>query len=1150
MARTISAVQGNGSLFNKSGLIKRNLSGDMNDGFANVRHYSDATIADGTTDARAAIAAADAAGPVKLPPGTYVVASNLTLTKKITFLPGAKLKPASGVTITLDDGYVANNEQHVFDISDGGVIVLTKKHPVTVENWGAVGDGTADDSIPGQAALDATRNVELLAKTYRATWVLNPNAEGVSIKGRKTRLFAANNNEFALTLAGNYPGAVCRISEIDFFCPSPLRQRHGLQITTGSAVFVDNCWFSYCGIGLCINSTIELRFNSCWFRENYVAHLMTTRLTGNLDVGNIEGQTVTLHNATLGGQHPTENSFIGMIYNSNTFAVVMEQPDNPWPSYQDLLFVKCVIQYGKIGLLTINKSTETLGTSTVLQSFWCEGNARDTFNTYDGVDYQGGDIVASVGNIVVNNSIIECVRASNTADVSLYKCDLNEFTQLFKTDNATITTEKCYAYRVVVDQPTDVHYSGIAGLAAMSKSYTPIGISYSLANDDRLLLSKTCYEGDQPGAWLATVLGTFEDGVLPVNQCVGYRAATGQGVLIPFATTEDGKYSIRFSVKAHCPAITFTANSTTDVFTSVAHGLANGMQLNATTTGTLPAGMDANTVYTVLNKTDDTFQLSAPLNLRMTSISTYLDYDDEHTVIGAGISGDFVIEWNFPNTHGIDPSQLIGVSTATSPTAGFNYNNFAFGIQPLTANSVKVWIGSTEAVYSATWVSGDVRLTRTGSTLTLHIDDVLIASATQSSFTTATVYPWYTTANTFTATVVLIGRPSTIHTGFKIRLDYESNGEPMDITSDGSGEHSLSQVKSFKLRTGNINAGNIVTTLDFPVTDVWSTWSIHGIAIDGGVGDLILTTAETASVRDYLISAVNVVACRDFGDTTDFGISRSFYAFHPPNVPEASVRTLASDVLISNGASGTGYAEVNTWIGPKLSGDFELTMELQSLTTGSVFGLRTLATATGGSQHTNAVYGLQYLSATEVRVWELGEAVTYTAAWTNGKVKLARTGSALTLTVDNTVIASGERLAFGTADVYPSVTMQPNAGDATIFRNQSGEQEYIGTNMILGELLASRKELQDTLTYASTLNIDFDTRTGDNKRVVLGGNVTTSTLAATRPGRYTLVAVQDAGSNTFAHQAGIVGTAPTLASGAGESTLFPLYFDGTSWFWS
>jgi len=54
----------------------------------------------------------------------------------------------------------------------------------------------------------------------------------------------------------------------------------------------------------------------------------------------------------------------------------------------------------------------------------------------------------------------------------------------------------------------------------------------------------------------------------------------------------------------------FTANASTNILTSTAHGLSNGDRIWVDSTDTLPAPLDWNLYYYVINKTTNTFQLS------------------------------------------------------------------------------------------------------------------------------------------------------------------------------------------------------------------------------------------------------------------------------------------------------------------------------------------------------------------------------------------------------------------------------------------------------------------------------------------------------------------------------------------------------------
>lgn len=118
-----------------------------------------ADIANGSTDARAAFAAADLWAQqygldLVLSPGTYTIASDLTLTSGLKVPRGAVLKPASGVTVTINGAFDAGLYQ-VFDTSGGGSVEVRNPRP---EWWGAAGDGATDDAAPMQAAFTATAN--------------------------------------------------------------------------------------------------------------------------------------------------------------------------------------------------------------------------------------------------------------------------------------------------------------------------------------------------------------------------------------------------------------------------------------------------------------------------------------------------------------------------------------------------------------------------------------------------------------------------------------------------------------------------------------------------------------------------------------------------------------------------------------------------------------------------------------------------------------------------------------------------------------------------------------------------------------------------------------------------------------------------------
>jgi hypothetical protein len=125
--------------------------------------------ATGATDSRTVLnTIGNASGvDVRITPGTYRVNSDLTVANRLRFDNNAKLRPASGVTITLSGGFEADDFQHVFDLSLGGSVVVSNRAYTTPENYGAAGDGSTDDADAIQASFDSGASGTKLLSHYR-----------------------------------------------------------------------------------------------------------------------------------------------------------------------------------------------------------------------------------------------------------------------------------------------------------------------------------------------------------------------------------------------------------------------------------------------------------------------------------------------------------------------------------------------------------------------------------------------------------------------------------------------------------------------------------------------------------------------------------------------------------------------------------------------------------------------------------------------------------------------------------------------------------------------------------------------------------------------------------------------------------------------
>lgn len=119
---------------------------------------TNAAVGNGSDDAVSAINSAMATGSYRFPPGVYRIASSITLTGTIIIMPGARLRPASGVTVTIA-GHVMAGRHRIFDVSQGGTFVAAPAYqtgtPTTEaypEWWGVTGS-TVNCSPFIQAAI-------------------------------------------------------------------------------------------------------------------------------------------------------------------------------------------------------------------------------------------------------------------------------------------------------------------------------------------------------------------------------------------------------------------------------------------------------------------------------------------------------------------------------------------------------------------------------------------------------------------------------------------------------------------------------------------------------------------------------------------------------------------------------------------------------------------------------------------------------------------------------------------------------------------------------------------------------------------------------------------------------------------------------------
>jgi len=158
-----------GFLQSGTGAVARTVQSKLRD-MANVKDFG--AVGDGTTDDRAAIALADAAGPFVFTPGNYKIASNITIASNVRFELGAVLVIPTGVTVTFN-GHAQAGVHRIFECTGTGAVIISRHRNYVgyPEWWGAIANDISG-SVPANnvtaihAALAALSKVELQASDY------------------------------------------------------------------------------------------------------------------------------------------------------------------------------------------------------------------------------------------------------------------------------------------------------------------------------------------------------------------------------------------------------------------------------------------------------------------------------------------------------------------------------------------------------------------------------------------------------------------------------------------------------------------------------------------------------------------------------------------------------------------------------------------------------------------------------------------------------------------------------------------------------------------------------------------------------------------------------------------------------------------------
>ena len=239
-------------------------------------------VGDGVVDDYAAILAAHVAatvsgGDIVLAAGTYLIGTSITFNAdtRLVLLAGAKLKPESGVTITINGGLKADLYQ-IFDLTPGGAVTFGagRIKEVYPQWWGAVADDSTECTAAFISAIGAANNVGKVyipAGTYKCSTPItgwptisssNQMTSGILFQGAsngKTIIKYYGTTGYALEIepANVLSSNVCAynvIENIHFQCNNIAAVDDGGAISaSGHYNIFRGLAFTYCDTATCFN---------------------------------------------------------------------------------------------------------------------------------------------------------------------------------------------------------------------------------------------------------------------------------------------------------------------------------------------------------------------------------------------------------------------------------------------------------------------------------------------------------------------------------------------------------------------------------------------------------------------------------------------------------------------------------------------------------------------------------------------------------------------------------------------------------------------------------------------------------------------------------------------------------------------------------
>jgi len=433
----------------------------------------------------------------------------------------------------IDEGFVIEGT--------GGFFIATDQTQINVLQWDVQRDTVADQSIRAQAAVQAARDNNISTVYFPAgTYKLNLDVDhsdirAVSIEGdgSETVLESFDANDFVIkfgtTTYGAYTSGVRNLR-----IEGASRTKHGVYVNAAGNIQFQDVIVRSCGLGILSNSTYAVNCDDCHFETNYVAYAHVLRTTGNLDITDVEGQTVTI-DAAFGVPSGSHDSIIdGCRFDNNRIGIFSERGDSSDVGLGALTVIGSVIQGAYIGVWGEYGIGNSPFTGDQIHLIGCHfENRPPTPNlvTFDGSTEESRDLVMNAAAFVSQNTRIPHVKLRNYSQL---KVDSGFPTEIDSDDTSAVHADVVHAQNNIAETNVlaNVVLPSRKADAFSAAAQTPNRVVVHAESGARGILMESILNfGDSLIPNLGTATSTIvQDGALGVPLC--QEISNGNGVLL------------------------------------------------------------------------------------------------------------------------------------------------------------------------------------------------------------------------------------------------------------------------------------------------------------------------------------------------------------------------------------------------------------------------------------------------------------------------------------------------------------------------------------------------------------------------------------------------------------------------------------------